>query len=679
MRISICDDNEQERAEVRLLLQEYLTKNSYSAHIFEFSSAQELLQQKSPSDLYILDILMPETNGIELGKTLRKTQSYAFIIYLTNTHEFAFDAFSVKPFAYLIKPAQKDDFFKEMDLYFMHIKRFERKIKIRTKDSDRVYNLNDIIAVEYYGHKLIYHTTSDRFEGVSQRESFDIATREFVETKSFIKISASFIINVHHIKRLGHEFFFMDNGSRFKVTRRYATAKKQYMDFVLHSETNGMNAYISANNKGGGMTFNLIQNITSTYALVFAMFLNVVLIPPRIPLKKYAILSGILMGIVTVANMSVAFISGTEAMSRFSFYSISIPSFLYFLIMAKHRDGRTIFAFCFGDMTILAEGYICGMICAILHYNPWVLLFSRLFIFPISVFFMWKYLRKFYLKVAEENKDGWYLISIVAVIYYLLLMILGTTPTPIIQRPEDMLVMTSLIVAMALSFAIIFKTLATQLKIIHHERTEKLLELQFRALESTIKTMEHNENKMRIIRHDIRHYETAIRALAEAGDIEEIKRFVQNALEISKMEEVKKFCESIAINSVLSFYIELAAESYCDVKTNFSLASPLPVNDIELCIVFANAIENAINACRKIEDKGNRKIKITCVNTPQFALEIANTYTDPIAFDESGVPISKKKDHGYGTMSILAFVERHNAILDYDTSDGWFKLRMMLG
>ena len=63
-------------------------------------------------DIYILDVIMPQLNGIELGMNLREEGFDGKIIYLTSSQEYSLDAFRVRAFDYLIKPITKDAFHK---------------------------------------------------------------------------------------------------------------------------------------------------------------------------------------------------------------------------------------------------------------------------------------------------------------------------------------------------------------------------------------------------------------------------------------------------------------------------------------------------------------------------------------------------------------------------------------
>jgi len=93
--------------------------------------------------------------------------------------------------------------------------------------------------------------------------------------------------------------------------------------------------------------------------------------------------------------------------------------------------------------------------------------------------------------------------------------------------------------------------------------------------------------------------------------------------------------------------------------------------------VFANAIENAINAC-EILDENDRYIEVRAITYPCFMLQISNSFDGKIAFDKNGIPESKKAGHGFGTRSIVAFCKKNNAVYEFKTDDRKFSLRIVI-
>lgn len=422
-------------------------------------------------------------------------------------------------------------------------------------------------------------------------------------------------------------------------------------------------------------TLLIISNATTIF---FTLIISLTLIVPRINMKTYVLLSTVVTTVLVLPYAVDMFLNGIVPANNRMLITISIPSFLYFFLVSKYRNGKVIFAFCFGDMVMLIIGTGCGMLSTLCGGNIWVLFLGRLLLAPVAEFLILKLMRSFYQIVSEKDHSGWWLIAAISVFFYIILVYSGSNPTPIKDRPADFPLYTLYITAMVLTFAVIFRTIATQQKVIYYEQTEKLMTIQLHSFENTIKTLEQNEKKLRIIRHDLKHYQNGLFSLAQSGSREDLLDFIHNATEIVPVDETVRYCESTALNSILTFYLGLAKEADCSVQAKFQLSSALPVKDMELCMVFANAIENAIHACQKIPDFSKRKIRITCFDSPQFVLEVANTYAEDIRLDESGVPISTEKDHGYGTQSILAFAEKYHALVDYDMSGEWFKLRVLI-
>lgn len=131
--------------------------------------------------------------------------------------------------------------------------------------------------------------------------------------------------------------------------------------------------------------------------------------------------------------------------------------------------------------------------------------------------------------------------------------------------------------------------------------------------------------------------------------------------------------------AILMYYIQKAQDKGITVEADCRLPERLSMEASELAMVLANALENAIHACEKLPEERNRLIRIKIVSSPQLALEVVNSYTGKVAFDENGLPTSAEIGHGLGTKSISAFVEKHDGMIEYNADDTLFRLRMLVG
>ena len=240
MRITICDDEEMQLTLIGDCVSEYINKNNIDISIKKFQYPAELLEYEKTngvSEIYLLDIVMDNMSGLELGRRIREYNEHAVIIYLTTAPEFSLDAFGVHAFSYLIKPFEKEKLFSELDKCFrLHMppQRKEMVITVKTSNGTIPLALSKINAVEYFDHRLIYHTEDKKkISGVSAREPFDIQAEEFLSLGVFIKSANGYIVNMDNIHSVTAHGFKMKNGAEFPVTRKYAAARDKFLKLKL--------------------------------------------------------------------------------------------------------------------------------------------------------------------------------------------------------------------------------------------------------------------------------------------------------------------------------------------------------------------------------------------------------------------------------------------------------------
>lgn len=243
MRITLCDDEEKELALITAYTSEYVQKEKLDIQVKEFQNPRALLDyeyQHDGSVIYLLDIVMDAMSGLELAQRLREFNKRALIIFLTTAREFSLEAFSVHAFSYLLKPPDKDRLFAEFDkcfTYCLPLKKEEPVITVKTAEGFVPLRPEQINAVEYSDHRLVYHLHDNRrIEGVSSRERFDTQAAEIAGLASFIKCASSYFVNMRNIVSISHQCFKMKNGAEFPITRKYAAAKDIFLKYKFKEE-----------------------------------------------------------------------------------------------------------------------------------------------------------------------------------------------------------------------------------------------------------------------------------------------------------------------------------------------------------------------------------------------------------------------------------------------------------
>ena len=242
LQIALCDDDASQRGTLRRLLEEYLQQRNLTAKIKEFSNGQTLLHAASdPSqfDLYLLDVVMPDMNGIELGLQLRQRDSSGIILYLTSSPDYAVDSYRTRAFYYLLKPVEPDRFFEVMDQASAQLIRQNADvIHVKTKHSTIRLSIDQIVYAELSNRCIRYNLVDGSYvDSLSLTIPFRSALAPLLDTGRFFPAGASFVLNLHHIKALGKNCATMSGGRELALPRAaYPTLRAAWVAYWLEGE-----------------------------------------------------------------------------------------------------------------------------------------------------------------------------------------------------------------------------------------------------------------------------------------------------------------------------------------------------------------------------------------------------------------------------------------------------------
>ena len=165
--------------------------------------------------------------------------------------------------------------------------------------------------------------------------------------------------------------------------------------------------------------------------------------------------------------------------------------------------------------------------------------------------------------------------------------------------------------------------------------------------------------------------------LVARGDRDAALAFLDIAQERLDEQKAIRWCRPPVLDAVCSTYFAQAKSQGIRVEAAISLPDTLPVDEGELAIVLANALENAIHANTELPGD-QRVIRCKMVGTPGVMLEISNPCSGAVIFDSQGLPMARSEGHGLGVQSISAFCRKTGAVCQFDLNGGWFRLRLVL-
>lgn len=231
---------------------------------------------------------------------------------------------------------------------------------------------------------------------------------------------------------------------------------------------------------------------------------------------------------------------------------------------------------------------------------------------------------------------------------------------------EDVLFYLALCIMILVLYVLI---LSSTLEIMCRRRTEE--ELQFarqlisQQREHYNQTLDYIE-QVRIIKHDFRHH---IHALQNMGR-EEQQKYLKNLKEELDRTADMVFCQNQAVNGLLQEYAARARQARIDFEARMDLSAHVPVDDLTLCIVIGNLLENAFEACRRIETERFVRIQARWLED-HLMMMVENSYDGQIR-QSGGKILSSKKDGGLGILSIRRILNYPGDEFDMDYDGATF-------
>lgn len=421
------------------------------------------------------------------------------------------------------------------------------------------------------------------------------------------------------------------------------------------------------------MTF--LKDFSVLWSLLHTLLLFLLLFESRYPRKKTLILSLATMLPLILVNTVIFLVIGAERYMTALLLTCSLPSLIFFWFLAKHRDGRFFFTFCMVDSIILEIIYITNILDFYLG-NTYIFMFAaRIVCIPLLELLIYKKLRPIYLSVQRSVKKGWYVFAAISALFYVAMTLSVSYPTMITSRPAYLPAFVLYLVLLPVIYIHILSTLRNQQRLHEMSEQDNILRVQVSNMTARMEEFSAANEKFRTERHDFRHKMQVIVGLIEHGEYDKLREVVLNYHETIRETAVKRYCNSAVIDAVLSSYLQKAESKGIRVSVALSFPEPFPVDEAELATVFANAIENAIHACEKL-DADKRQIDVKVLTSPRFMLQISNSYDGAVEFDENGTPVSREEGHGFGTRSIVAFCNKNKAFYEFKADSERFRLRI---
>lgn len=211
------------------------------------------------------------------------------------------------------------------------------------------------------------------------------------------------------------------------------------------------------------------------------------------------------------------------------------------------------------------------------------------------------------------------------------------------------------------------------------QQVQKSLDIQLKQSVREINALRESQDLARQYRHDLRHHLQYVASCIENDQEIQALEYISGICQEIEAQKVKRYCENEAVNLILSAFHARAEKDGIAMVVQGALPAFILPSDSDLCVLFSNALENALNACRPFAAAGKActiDVQLYERDSKLF-LQVTNPCGEGVRF-EDGIPVSDRPGHGVGVQSICAIVQKYRGVYTFLVRDGQFILRLSI-
>lgn len=213
-------------------------------------------------------------------------------------------------------------------------------------------------------------------------------------------------------------------------------------------------------------------------------------------------------------------------------------------------------------------------------------------------------------------------------------------------------------------------------------RTEMQLET-YQYQQAYYQELEASHQAIRGLRHDMSNHLNIIRTFLKDKEYGKAGQYLNELNELNQefVTAGKVYCPNSTVNAVLNAKEQAAQNSGIHCSIEVDLQEVPQIDNIDLCSLLSNTLDNAIEACRKIPDESSRtlSLKARCING-FFSYEIINSKVNDI-YEDSGRYQTDKDDarlHGIGLGNVKRIVEKYGGEMKISYTDQLFTVVILI-
>ncbi|MDO5425210.1 MAG: GHKL domain-containing protein [Eubacteriales bacterium] len=371
---------------------------------------------------------------------------------------------------------------------------------------------------------------------------------------------------------------------------------------------------------------------------------------------------------------------------------IAMPVFgILFFVSVKMEPGKIMFLYLFAVAYLLAVRGCASFLGLVffedttLVFYSWVSGLLSLALYLLTMpFMLWYFKRTAQMVVETDAPQVWNKAWLLPLFNTLIVLLFTYAPDSASDiNGTFLLARIFLIICMFLTYYFVLNSIRQLQKQTAAEEHARYLKQLADMQAAQYELLRSRMDETRKARHDLRQHLRALQGYIDQKNLEGLASYVRLYGESIPSEALHDYCHNYAVDSVIGFYAEKAANAGIAMEISFC---PLPepfIPDPELCVLLGNLLENALDACRAAGKEPSAKAPVITVRARKaggqaLAITVDNPSPAPPSVRDGQFLSSKHEGFGTGTASVKSIAQRYEGDARFEWKDGMFLVSVLL-
>ena len=201
---------------------------------------------------------------------------------------------------------------------------------------------------------------------------------------------------------------------------------------------------------------------------------------------------------------------------------------------------------------------------------------------------------------------------------------------------------------------------------------------QYHSQISVYKMLTEQYRQSERLRHDMKNHIIALTALSRNKEWEKIEDYLKN-MEGVILDAGGDLTGNKAVDALL--YQKRKQAEGEDIKWECDMQMPKGccINEFDLCVLMGNILDNALEACGRMQKDENRFINIQARTVKKcFLIEVKNSMDRTEKFTEGFTNKDDSQEHGIGLLNVGDVVNRYNGAVHKEAGKGIFVISILM-